>query len=258
MCSSDLHNNGFSGSVSPNSMNKSYSPRQTSSSHHPQLQSPHHSHLPPGPPPQYFYQQPPPMGPTGPPRPYFHNKAGPPFMKSHFYQGRRPPPHHFSRYQIPKRYSKYEWKKSFFEESDMEPFNRTQHSGNEQCLKILESNLMNCLSTGLEATQANAFCNSVIQILYFIEYLRIGLLSHLCAKEACLSCELGFLFHMLNNSRCVPCVASNFLRAFRLVPEASALALILQENQGKQRGTYLRLIQVSISHLIFLIRLTWI
>jgi PAB-dependent poly(A)-specific ribonuclease subunit 2 len=79
------------------------------------------------------------------------------------------------------------------------------------------------------------------------------MLNHLCKKEFCLCCELGFLFHMLDTGPGQPTQASNFLRTFRQIPQGQcipinfsyvvAAALGLLENPVDDQISLIRLME---------------
>eukprot|EP00941_MAST-03F_sp_MAST-3F-sp1_P002694 g2694.t1 len=83
----------------------------------------------------------------------------------------------------------------------------------------------------LENGFPNCYVCSEVQMLYHMPPLRSFLLGHLCAEPSCISCELAFLFDMLQQAQSAPprvksCQPTNFLRALRLIPEATALGLL--------------------------------
>eukprot|EP00736_Rhodelphis_marinus_P008170 Rmarinus@m.9413 len=95
---------------------------------------------------------------------------------------------------------------------------------------------------GLENGIPNSYCNPALQVLYLIPPIRVCMLSHLCDREWCISCELGFLFHMLDHGKGSAVHAGNLLRAFRQVPQAAALGL------HDDRGMQLQTERMNIAH----------
>eukprot|EP00180_Rhodochaete_pulchella_P002706 Plantae.Rhodophyta-Rhodochaete_pulchella.ctg4208.p1 GENE.Plantae.Rhodophyta-Rhodochaete_pulchella.ctg4208~~Plantae.Rhodophyta-Rhodochaete_pulchella.ctg4208.p1 ORF type:complete len:830 (+),score=118.76 Plantae.Rhodophyta-Rhodochaete_pulchella.ctg4208:358-2490(+) len=80
---------------------------------------------------------------------------------------------------------------------------------------------------GLQNALPNSYANSVVHMLFFIAPLRKAVMSHSCDHELCLTCELGFLFHMLSTGgRNVACESSNFTRTLVKTPNAAALGLL--------------------------------
>ncbi|GBG65163.1 hypothetical protein CBR_g49959 [Chara braunii] len=113
--------------------------------------------------------------------------------------------------RLPKGYRRVEIKQSQskfkFEEFDFSYYNKTRFAG-------LENDIM------------NSYCNALLQVLYFIPALREAVTSHMCEREFCLTCELGFVLHMLDLAEGDTCQPSNLLRALRQIREASALGLV--------------------------------
>jgi len=76
----------------------------------------------------------------------------------------------------------------------------------------------------LETHIANSYCNALLQVLFFTPLLRTLAKAHIgqaCPRENCLTCELGFLFRMLEDANGQNCQARNFLRAFSTIPQGN-------------------------------------
>jgi PAB-dependent poly(A)-specific ribonuclease subunit 2 len=89
---------------------------------------------------------------------------------------------------------------------------------------------------GLENHLTNEYCNSLLQVLFFNKPLRHVCKAHLgvtCSLTVCLTCELGFLFKMLETAHGLNCQASNFLKSFSLIPQAHALGLLEPERPSE-------------------------
>ncbi|TPX70585.1 hypothetical protein SpCBS45565_g01672 [Spizellomyces sp. 'palustris'] len=129
---------------------------------------------------------------------------------------------------MPKYYRRVEIKYSKFgvEDFDFGFYNKTSYGG-------------------LETHIVNSYCNAMLQVLFFTKPLREITKAHInanCPKEYCLSCELGFLFRMLEDAKGANCQATNFLRAFKTIPQANALGLF-EPDQPNPSTSYATLIQ---------------
>ncbi|EFJ51381.1 hypothetical protein VOLCADRAFT_87610 [Volvox carteri f. nagariensis] len=92
---------------------------------------------------------------------------------------------------------------------------------------------------GLENDLPNAYCNALLQALYFIPEFRTLVMCHTPEPdvEFCLTCELSFLFAMLRRSVGLPCQATNLFRTLRSLREAAALGLLDGGGIGPAAGT---------------------
>lgn len=83
------------------------------------------------------------------------------------------------------------------------------------------------LFCGLENALPNVYVNAAVQVLYFCPPIRKAIGSHSCDRDWCISCELGFLFHMFDlGGAGMACEAGNFTRAFMTMANAGALGLL--------------------------------
>lgn len=78
--------------------------------------------------------------------------------------------------------------------------------------------------TGLDNLLPNSYVNSFLQVLYFQPIIHQYCLQHLCERENCLMCQLGFLFrknkHSNNNDKKILCYnicLSDAFTKFRLL-----------------------------------------
>eukprot|EP00667_Euglena_gracilis_P001373 EG_transcript_1373 len=102
---------------------------------------------------------------------------------------------------------------------------------------------------GLENTLPHSYTNALLQALFFMMPARFPLralfLSHMCKERFCLSCEMGFLFHMMSQPHGgsgTPAQPSNFVRVLRCVKEADGRGLF-EIDDGATSGAGTRLMQ---------------
>ncbi|RPA72773.1 PAB-dependent poly(A)-specific ribonuclease-like protein subunit pan2 [Ascobolus immersus RN42] len=131
-------------------------------------------------------------------------------------------------FDIPKMYRKLEIKYSKFgvDDFDFEFFNKTKYSG-------------------LETHITNSYSNSLLQLYKYTALFRNLALEHTataCLQEACLMCQLGFLFDMMEKAEGSNCQATNFLKTFSQLPNVHTLGL-LEEDVAPGNQSFARMIE---------------
>ncbi|XP_065919163.1 PAN2-PAN3 deadenylation complex catalytic subunit PAN2-like isoform X2 [Dysidea avara] len=167
-------------------------------------------------------------------------------MKMVQFVGYAPKPANLLSNQCPYQLSRYNYKKTTEPESPMmradnplsivpKPYRRVEIKYSKMGIEGFDFQHYNKTSfAGLEIHIPNAYCNAMLQVLYFLEPVCCSLRSHKCSREFCLACELNFLFRMLEQCQGENCQASNFLRTFRTIREASALGLVMSDVKCQQ------------------------
>ena len=83
--------------------------------------------------------------------------------------------------------------------------------------------------SGLEIHISNSYANPLLQVLHFTPLIRNLALQHTasaCINDACLLCELGFLFDMLEKAEGSICQATNLLKTFSGYPQGKNMYLV--------------------------------
>ncbi|KAJ1960957.1 poly(A)-specific ribonuclease [Dipsacomyces acuminosporus] len=94
--------------------------------------------------------------------------------------------------------------------------------------------------SGLESNISNSYANALLQVMFFNEELRAIAFSHCssdCRETYCLTCQLGFLFRMLETSNGQSCHATHLLQVLTDRAEATALALLEDAHGNPANGT---------------------
>ncbi|CAK4695993.1 unnamed protein product [Aphanomyces euteiches] len=95
---------------------------------------------------------------------------------------------------------------------DFSKYNRTTHVGLENALPF-------------------AYMNAALQLMYFAPGVRSLVLGHLCEEPHCVACELGFLYHMMYQTKAKAppkarsCQATNFLSALHQIADVAVFGL---------------------------------
>ena len=98
----------------------------------------------------------------------------------------------------------------------------------------------------MENNSINGYANMLIYALSTIEPLNAYIRSHLCKRELCLTCEVSCIVDTLKRAPADYSFAPyNFLRVFSMLPETTALGLVISEfdDSPNASNSYSKLLQ---------------
>lgn len=78
--------------------------------------------------------------------------------------------------------------------------------------------------SGLETHILNSYTNAIVQLMHYVQPIRLLAKSHIttnCPREHCLLCELGFVSRMLEDAHGTNCQSSNFCKTVGVLAQAS-------------------------------------